>query len=361
MVKILFLPNWRVEYCNTTPIDKQPPDYYVKNRDYWFFRYFAEKPYVDVIDIKSNNWLEKTEKNIFRFYIFQALKAIPRLNNYDLVVSHGMQSGIVIALWRRLFKTRSKHIVFDIGSFNSAAESGLALKLMQHASKSIDGIIYHTSSQIKYYERFFPWIVKKSQFIKYGADYDFFKKYNSLSDNCKSCEHEYCICVGYSKRDWDTLFKAFQNSKITGLKLLMVGHVDEKYNDISNIEQIEYVTIDELMRLVNGAKFSILPLKSFNYSYGQMTLMQQMAIGKCVIAAKVPSLADYGENKENIVFYEPENVDELAQTIKYVNSDSDFRHKLEKNAKKYVEKENNEKTMAREIERVFMCVLKNGI
>ena len=36
--------------------------------------------------------------------------------------------------------------------------------------------------------------------------------------------------------------------------------------------------------------------KSFNYSYGQMTLMQQMALGKCVVAAKVPSLVDYVEN-----------------------------------------------------------------
>ena len=149
------LVNWKIEYATQTPADKQPPDYYVKGQDYWFFRYFADKPQVDVLDISSFPWLERFEKNTIRFYLWQALKAIPKLNKYDLIVSHGMQSGIAIALWRRVFKTKTKHVVFDIGSFASASESGFALKLMQFASKSIDGVIYHTSSQIDYYKKFF--------------------------------------------------------------------------------------------------------------------------------------------------------------------------------------------------------------
>ena len=174
VMKILFLPNWEVMKCSKAPKDKQPPDYYVKGEDYWFFRYFERKPEVDIIDVASAKWIQNIEKNKLRFYVIQALKAIPRLNKYDLVVSHGMQSGVVISLWRRLFKTRAKHVVFDIGAFNSAAESGAALKLMQFASRSIDGFIYHTSSQIKYYEKFFPWIVDKSQFIRFGTDAEYF-------------------------------------------------------------------------------------------------------------------------------------------------------------------------------------------
>ena len=36
------LVNWKVKYCDKIPDDKQPPDYYVKNMEYWFFRYFKE-------------------------------------------------------------------------------------------------------------------------------------------------------------------------------------------------------------------------------------------------------------------------------------------------------------------------------
>ena len=96
-MKILFLPNWEVMKCSEAPKDKQPPDYYVKGEDYWFFRYFERKPEVDIIDVASAKWIQNIEKNKLRFYVIQALKAIPRLNKYDLVVSHGMQSGVVIS------------------------------------------------------------------------------------------------------------------------------------------------------------------------------------------------------------------------------------------------------------------------
>ncbi|MBE5837185.1 glycosyltransferase family 4 protein [Butyrivibrio sp.] len=349
---ILFLPNWKVEYCDVEPLEKQPPDYCVDGQDYWFFRYFNDKPDVDIIDIRSIGVLENIEKNKLRFYIIQAIKAIPQLNKYDLIVSHGMQSGIVIALWRRLFRTRSKHIVFDIGAFNSAAESGFALKLMQFASKSIDGIIYHTSSQRDYYKKYFPWVIDKSEFIKFGTDFDFFNGIleNHSSDNCDESGKDYCICVGYAKRDWDTLVKAFQLADTENLVLKLVGNVNEKYYGLTNIEQIGFVPIKDLMALIRDAKFSILPLKSFNYSYGQMTLMQQMAMGKCVITSRVPSLMDYIEDGKTALLYEPENFEQLAELIETVNVDEKLRYSIAKNAQKYISDTNNEKVMAKEIE-----------
>lgn len=346
MIKILFLPNWKITYCNSVPEDKQPPDYYLKGAPYWFFRYFEDRPIVDVIDISSFRLLERFEKNKLRFYIWQALRAIPRLSKYDVIVSHGMQSGIVISLFRRFFPTKAKHLVFDIGAFNSAAESGLALKLMQFASKSIDGVIYHTSSQGEYYKRYFPHIVNKSKFIKFGTDSEFF-----------ACQYEqevsgkpYCICVGYNKRDWNTLVQAYRRIDSNKLDLMLVGHVDNSLDDIPGIIQIESVPIKELIRLIAGSKFGVLPLKSFNYSFGQMTLMQQMALGKCVIASKVPSLEDYVVDGETAVLFESENSYDLYEKIEMVNNDDNYRNSVEKKAKEYIVNCCNEKTMAKDIE-----------
>ena len=116
MVKILMLVNWKVRYCDQVPSDLQPPDYYVADKPYWFFRYFNNQCDVDVVDISSLPAIESIEKEGLRFYIIQTLRVIPRLNKYDCIISHGVQSGILLSLWRRLFKTKSKHIVFDIGS-----------------------------------------------------------------------------------------------------------------------------------------------------------------------------------------------------------------------------------------------------
>lgn len=352
-MKILMLVNWKIEYCSRKPTNKQPPDYYVKGGDYWFYRYFNEKPEVDVIDCHSIPWLESFEKNKIRFYVLQTLRAIPKLHKYDLIVSHGMQSGIVLSLWRRLFKTKAKHIVFDIGSFNSAAESGFALKLMQFVSKSIDGVIYHTSSQIDYYKKFFPWIVDKSHFIRFGTDLEFFNPDELIDSEDKDT---YIICVGYSKRDWNTVVKAYQKLD-TDVKLRLVGHVEEKYRRINGVEQIPFISIKELINQIYNARFCVLPLKSFNYSYGQMTLMQQMALGKCVIAARVPSLVDYIEDGKTAIMYEPKSENKCIEAIKTVLSHNKNSNAVGKNAKLYLENNCNEKIMAYEIEAFFSRIL----
>lgn len=352
-MKILMLVNWKIEYCDVEPNDKQPPDYYVKGTDYWFYRYFSEKPEVHVIDIHSFSWLEDFEKTKIRFYIWQTLKIIPKLHTYDLIVSHGMQSGAIVSLWRRIFKLKVKHIVFDIGSFSSASESGFSLKLMQFASKSIDAVIYHTSSQIKYYQKCFPWIVDKSKFIRFGTDLEFF---NSTELKETKDKNKYIICVGYAKRDWDTVVKAYQKLD-TDISLRLVGHMDLKYATITGVEQIPFIPIKELINQIFNAKFSVLPLESFNFSYGQMTLMQQMALKKCVIAAKVPSLVDYIEDAKTAILYEPKNQTDLYMKMDTLLHNENKMLVISENASEYLKNECNEVIMAAEIEKYFIQVL----
>lgn len=351
-MKILMLVNWKVQYCDRIPADKQPPDYVVKGRPYWFYRYFTQIPEVDVVDITTVPWLERLEKNKLRFYVWQTLKVLPKLGRYDLVISHGMQSGVVLSLWRRLFKSKVKHIVFDIGSFNSAAESGIALKLMQFASKSIDGLIYHTSSQRGYYERYFPWLVEKSRFIRFGTDTEFFDPAQLQATDDKE---QYMICVGAGKRDWTTLIEAYKNLD-TSLKLRLVGRVDPQYAGIPGVEQIPHVPIRELINQINNAAFCVLPLEQFNYSYGQMTLMQQMLLGKCVVAARVNSLVDYIDDT-TAVLYEPGDVQDLSEKLNKLLNESKFRLEIAQNGRNYLLRQCNERIMAGEIELYITHIL----
>jgi len=354
-MKILMLVNWKIEYCEETPSDKQPPDYYVKGEPYWFYRYFKEVVEVDVIDIRSLPAIEKFEKNKLHFYIVQTVRAISKIGKYDLVVSHGMQSGVALSLWRRLFKTKTKHLAFDIGSFNSSADSGFALKLMQFASKSLDGIIYHTSSQIAYYKRFFPWIVDKSHFIRFGTDLNFFN-HDELKKSIDA--DSYILCVGYSKRDWKTLINAYREIH-TEIKLRMVGKVNSEYSSIAGVEQIPFLPIKDLINQIYNAKFCVLPLEYFNYSYGQMTLLQQMALGKCVLVAKVPSIVDYVEDNMTAIMYKPGDVIDCQTKLKNLLDNDYLREKISKQGNDYLRLRCNEKVMAHEIEN-YLNLLKRG-
>ena len=352
-MKILFLPNWKIQYCRETPADKQPPDYCVEGEPYWFFKHYKDQPEVDVVDVSSFPWLENFEKNKLRFYIWQTLKVLPRLNQYDLILSHGMQSGVVLSLIRRFIKTKAKHIVFDIGSFNSAAESGIALKLMQFSSRSIDGVIYHTSSQRDYYAKFYPWLVKKSRFIRFGTDMEFFDPTDFQESEDKG---GYMICVGSSKRDWNTLVQAYLKLN-ADIALRMVGRVEKRLANIPGVEQLPHVPVREMARQIHNAAFAVLPLESFNYSYGQMTLMQQMALGKCVIAARVPSLVDYIEDGKTALMYEPCDAEDLAEKLRFVIENPAAREQIASNGQAYLREYCNEQIMAQEIENFIHTIV----
>lgn len=351
-MKILMLVNWKVEYTDKVPEDKQPPDYYVEGQPYWFFRYFnqLEEQQVDVVDIRSFPMLERFEKNLLRFYIWQTLKCIPKLGKYDLILSHGMQSGIVLCMWRRLFgKGKYRHIVFDIGAFNSGREKGRGLGLMQFASKSLDGVIYHTASQKAYYEKCHPWLLPKSRFIPFGTDTDFFTPDEGRQDSVE--KETYILCVGYYKRDWDTLLEAYrklkENESIKDIRLRLIGNCNIK-SEIESVEVWDQVTVTELKRQIQNALFCVLPLQQFNYSYGQMTLLQQMALGKAVIVADVSSIQAY-KGEGNLILYEPENVEELAASMREILSDPHRREQIGRKAKESVRMIYNERNMAKEI------------
>ncbi len=372
------LVNWKIEFTDTVPEDKQPPDYYVTGQKYWFFRYFKDQDVeVDVADISSTPVLENFEKEKIRFYLHQTFKALPKLDDYDVVISHGMQSGIMLALWRKLFgKGSYRHIVFDIGAFNSAKESGMALKFMQTAGRSIDGIIYHTPTQIDYYRKCHPWLVKKAIYIPFGTDTEFFSdsKEDAESDDSVTkidefgSDKKFILCAGYNKRDWETLMEAhLMSGKKLTLRFLgnkdLIGSIMDKYRDYDNesvghclnklnIEVNDAVSVTEFKEQIKNAAFCVLPLKSVNYSYGQMTMLQQMVMGKAVIAAGVPSLSPYFREGANFK-YEPGNAGELAGIIEKLTKDKQLCESTGKIAARLVRDEFNEKIMAEKIEKTI--------
>ena len=127
---------------------------------------------------------------------------------------------------------------------------------MQYASKSIDLLIYHSSWQLEYYKRFYPWIVKKSVFIPFGIetetlDTPVIKRFEKIDK-----ARPYIICVGKSRCDWDTVVKAYRQIN-TETMLCFLGGVDERFKNIENISMLPYVSFDEMRDLIEHAAFCV--------------------------------------------------------------------------------------------------------
>lgn len=309
-MRILLLINWKIQYCNNIPKNLQPSDYCCPQEPFWFFKYFDNIPTIDVVDISSPKWIEKIENKV-RFHFYQTLKILFKVNRYDLVFVHGSNSAMLLCALRRIFHINMPPILdVDISSFHQASRHGIMHRLSQYSSKAFDYMVYHTSSQLDYYKDQFPWLVNKSRFILLGVDYEYWKNKTYLQ---REDRNSYIVCVGYRKRDWNTLLKAYAMSGIKE-KLYLIGNPNICCNN-PNVKVLPFIPIDKLMTYIVNSKFSVIPLDDFNYSFAQLTLLQQMALGVAILAADVPSIRDYANLSNGIILYKPYNIEDLKEKL----------------------------------------------
>lgn len=353
-MRILLLINWKIEFCDSIPMNKQPSDYCCPEEKFWFFKYFKNDTIVDVVDISAPKWIEKVEGKI-RFYFYQTIKMFNNRNNYDLILIHGSNSAMLLGAIKRIFPIKTPPIiVVDISSFHQADESGVIHKLCQFSSKSFNHLIYHTSSQNDYYKKHFHWLAEKSTFIRVGVDYDYWRKkqYKIIDER-----NSYIVCVGYRKRDWNTLIKAYEKSGIKK-KLYLIGNPSLSYEN-KNIKIIPFIPIEVLMEYIYNAALSVVPLDDFNYSFAQLTILQQMTLGTPIIAADVPALRDYIKFSKGVITYKPYDSEDLSKKMVDVLSKSTEEIESMKEANRISIRDRlSEQNMAKEFEKVCESVLK---
>lgn len=83
----------------------------------------------------------------------------------------------------------------------------------------------------------------------------------------------------------------------------------------------------------------------------------QMALEKCCLVARVPSLTDYVEDDQTAVLYEAKNSRELADKMQQLLRDGAYRDRIAAAGAKHLRDSVNEKIMAAEIEESFKTFL----
>lgn len=341
-MNILFLPNWTVHNLDEDSDIFQDPDKYVVGNRYWFFKYFPEEIHVDVIDIHKDNYLSIIERKL-KFYIYQAILAFKIQRKYDLIISHGAQSGVLLALLRRLFgKGNTKHLIFDIGGMNGARNSGFSTRIIRFALKSNPFIICHSTNIIDNIRRNYHWLLPKTTFIHFGVGL------NQYAVSKNSNNHEIFVFSG-KKRDEETVFEAWREladkDLIQDFTIYFVGSKSKKH--YKNCFSVSWLPYKEYLKKLSDSAFAILPLEEYEYSYGQMSLLGSMALGKTVIASNVSGISDYTKLCKSIVSVPQNDVAEMKSAI--LNQIINFHKKKNLIARNEVIQFFNEKDMADKI------------
>lgn len=342
-MKILMLVDWQVARLEQDRDDIQAPDKLVRHRPYWFFRHWPDSAAeVDVLDIGQRALLNGLESRVLHFYVTQSLLAYLKRKKYDLIISHSARSALVLAFLRALSGERSPlHVVIDVGCFNGGRDNRGELHLIKTAGKSLGGVIAHSSVQAGYYDRHLPQLPYR--FVPFGVDAEHFSPRELPAA-------DYVLSFGSRARDYPTLIKAWQKLPRGATRLRIIG-ADSAAGAGSGegIDFLGRVPLATLMSNIAAARLVVIPLPLLNYSYGQMSFLQSMAMGKACVVTRTPSTVDYLTDQEDALLVKPYECRDLAEKIAALLEDSTMNERIARKARQSIEQSYNESNMARGI------------
>ena len=338
-MKVLFLPNWKVIHTDSNRC-KQSPDIYLNGERYWFFKHWpVEDLQVTIID--CGDTVGKFEKKIFKFHVAQAIKAFLVAQHYDLIVSHGSQSVLLLALLMKIsLRKKPPILLIDVSSINGGKTGQPILAISRFASTRIDKLVYHAKFQTEHYKNHFPHILKKSLFVPFGVDTSFFTGPTSVK------ERDYILSFGYRSRDWETMVKGYEKSGIR-TRLIIIGPNNINVSIPDNVILHPAVPVTSLKCLIKNSKFIIIPLTNKQYAHGQMSILQSMALGKPIITANIGAICDYIVHGKDALLYELGNQASLAEQIIAMNDNYQLRKRIGLQAALAIKNKYNEKIMGK--------------
>ncbi len=317
VMRALFCVNWPVDHVNAADRTRFSPDYTVPGQPYWFFKHGQHNINVDVLDCRSFLGLHRLERKLVRCYPSKSALAWVRSRRYDVVISHGGQMGLVLALLQTLFGQRFSppHVMFDVGAISGGSHgwnNPAVINVFGFALKSLAGVICHSSNQLEFYRRQYPSLAEIARFIPLGVDTETFQPKNTA-------EQDEIICVGYAFRDWKLLVRAYARLN-TSTRLVLLGIPTSEYISFPGVECVPRVNIDEMRRRISRARFVVLPIPQVDFCTGQQTFLQSMALGKAVLLSDIPAVVDYITDGETGFLYRVGNEEDLYQKLRLLLS-----------------------------------------
>ena len=353
-MKTLALVNWGIKFLSVDDGRIPAPNKYLEGSNYWFFKYWPPEYEVDVIDYTKIPLLFTVESKLLKFYALQAFRAFARMKKYDLIISHGAQSGLIFSLMRQIGGLQNPpHFIIDVGCFNGGRDNPLELLLIKYSARSLAGVIHHASIQENYYKKHLPFL--RRRFIPFGVDPDYFAP-------IETGKSDYIISVGYAKRDFKTLLEAWSEIGFPKPLLKIVG--SKKLGGVKNlpphVELIGRVNVDEYRKLIGESNFVVLPLPYYRYAYGQMTLLQSMSMAKAVVVTRTPSTIDYVNDGENAIFVEPGDARDLKAKMELLMQNPLFPKAIGVRARLKVIDNFTEKMMAEKIYKFVIEIMQSN-
>ena len=289
----------------------------------------------------DRNFLVKLVARFLGLQYAQAVSAFFRLGRYDSVLTYGESAGAPLALfvilsrllfWRRA--TRHVCVVYDLTKPGTA-------KFFRtfRAYKGIAIILVPSQEQRRFCMTELGVEADRLVFLPCSVDTRFYR----VCPKTKS-ETPLLVSAGASMRDYATLVNAMKG--LPELRLKIDPSAGPRLNkktipDAELSENTEYVHYPPggLRDLYMGCDiFCVSVFGGLKTTYGVTTALEGMAMGKPVVATRIPGLTDYLIEGETGLFVEPGDVEGWRRTLRRLSQDPALCERLGRNGRQWAEK-----------------------
>ena len=235
----------------------------------------------------------------------------PSINNYDVILSIGSLAGVLISLLQAMTGPliKPKHITLDIALPRLLASHHKSItSFARYAFASLEKIICYSTMQKHFWNTQLNG-TGRTAFIPIGIDLTTLTPTNAA-------RKEYISCAGRAGRDYVTLFAA-----LTGKDPIPTQQTHSPLRALASLPHVtlqEEVPYEQYQTLMTHAKVIVLPLEESVSGFGQVVLLEAMALGKTIIVSKVNGTADYIQDTQTGYFVPPGNAEALREKIEYV-------------------------------------------
>ena len=297
-----------------------------------------EKP--DIVHI--HNFFPLLSPSMYQVINSEGIPIIQTLHDFRFLcpMAFFMRNGRICEECREFGPGRSIRYGCFKNSRIQTIPVALMLKLhhwLNTFKKKIDACICLTESQ-------------KNIFLDAGFDENkIFIKPNFIVDTFQTVSSEkyvkddYVVFIGRlgEEKGVETLIHAWKDLKDVPLKIVGDGPDADKFKalaqkmKINNIDFLGYRPYDECMKILNAAKFLVMP--SICYETFGLTIVEAFSHCKPVIASDLGAMADIVKNGETGLLFKPKDADDLAEKVRWLWNNHEECRKMGLNARREYE------------------------
>lgn len=261
------------------------------------------------------------------FDILRSLRILLTLNEYDVVLSVGESSALLLLLLRRIIGSKRPVLIWDPAL---DFQWKMRKKVLEMVLPKADKVLLVGTNQKRFLEQRYG-SKCKTEVIYHWVDSDFYRPYDKNTGN-------YIFSIGNDiSRDFQTLINA-----VNGLSLKSIIKTDKhglkEHALQSNITCFnERVPYTELRDLYANSMFVIIPLHNSLHAGGVNSILESMAMGKATIVSDSEGIKDFVRDGETAIMVKPGDSDELRNAAIYLANNPKEAERIGRNARRTVE------------------------